>query len=80
MTVPSLPSFGLPALPPGVARPLVVAIAFLPILIMALCAIPAWAVALWSPATHSDLALRLLKELRGWSREVISAVYGGQSR
>ena len=76
----TVPSFGLPALPPGVARPLVVAIAFLPILIMALCAVPVWAMALWSPATHSDLALRLLRELRTWSREVINAVYGGRSR
>jgi len=80
MTVPSLPTVGLPALPRGVVRPLVVAIAFLPILIMALCAIPVWTVALWSPSTHSDLALRLLKELRRWSSEVINGVYGGQSR
>ena len=75
-----MPSFGLPALPPGVVRPLVVGIAFLPILIMALCAVPVWVMALWSPTTHSDLALRLLRELRIWSREVINAVYGGQSR
>jgi len=76
----TVPSFGLPALLPSVVRPLVVAIAFVPIVIMALCAIPVWAMALWSPVTHSDLALRLLRELRGWSREVIGAVYSPQSR
>ena len=77
--MPSLPALSLPALR-GLVRPLVVAIAFLPILIMALLAVPVWAMALWSPATHTDLALRLLKELRGWSREVINAVYGGLNR
>jgi hypothetical protein len=32
------------------------------------------------PATHGDLALRLLRELRTWSREVIGAVSGAQQR
>ncbi len=75
-----MPSFHLPSLPAGFVRPLVVAIAFLPILIMALCAVPVWAVALWRPTTHGELAMRLLRELRTWSRDVIRAVYGGQER
>lgn len=76
----TVPSVGFSALPGFAVRPLVVAIAFLPILIMAVCAVPVWAMALWRPTTHGDLALRLLRGLHAWSRDVITAVYGGQSR
>ncbi|MBE1468187.1 hypothetical protein [Kibdelosporangium phytohabitans] len=75
-----MPSVGFPALSGIAVRSLVVAIAFLPIMIMALCAIPVWAMALWRPATHGDLALRLLRGLHTWSRDVITAVYGGHNR
>jgi hypothetical protein len=75
-----VPSFSLQPLASGFVRPLVVAIAFLPILIMSLCAIPVWAVAVCRPATHGELAMCLLRGLHNWSRDVIRAVYGGQGR
>ena len=75
-----MPSFSLSPVAGSFVRPLVVAIAFLPILIMALCAIPLWAAALWRPAIHGELAMRLLRGLHNWSRDVIRAVYGGQDR
>lgn len=78
MTVPSVGFLALPGV--ALLRPLVVAIAFVPILIMALCAIPVWAMALRRPETHGDLALRLLRGLHSWSRDVITAVYGGRNR
>ncbi len=59
-----------------VMRPLVVAIAHLPILILSLSAIPV----VLRPATHGELALRMFRELRTWSREVIAAAYGGPAK
>ncbi|GAA1018905.1 hypothetical protein Aple_025430 [Acrocarpospora pleiomorpha] len=75
-----VPPVDLVSLPGVVVRPLVVAIAHLPILIVAFCAIPVWTMAVIRPATHGELAFRLLKELRTWSRDVIGAVHGAQRR
>lgn len=76
----TVPSVNLATLPGVAVRPLIVAIAHLPILIVAFCAIPVWMMAVARPATHGELALRLLKELRTWSRDVIGAVHGVQPR
>jgi hypothetical protein len=76
----SVPSVGPPALPGIAVRPLVVAIAHVPILVVALCAVPVWTIAVLRPTTHSELALRLLRELRTWSRDVVGAVYGAKHR
>jgi hypothetical protein len=75
-----MPSVNLAILSGVAVRPLVVAIAHLPILIVAFCAVPVWMMAVVRPTTHGDLALRLLKELRTWSRDVIGAVHGVQPR
>lgn len=71
-----MPSIELASLPGVVVRPLIVAIAHLPILIVVVCAMPIWAMAGARPATHGELALRLSRELRTWSRDVIGAVSG----
>ena len=73
-----VPSFHLATLSGVVVRPLVVAIVFLPILIVAVCAIPVWVMAVARPATHGELAFRLITELRKWSRDIIGAVNGGR--
>jgi hypothetical protein len=76
----TVPSVDLVALPSAVARPLVVAIAHLPILIIASCAVPLWLIGFLRPATHGELAFRLLKELRTWSRDVVDAASGVRAR
>jgi hypothetical protein len=76
----AVPSFELTTLPGVVVRPLIVAIAHLPILIVVVCTVPIWAMAGARPATHGELALRLSRELRTWSRDVISAVGGTSAR
>jgi hypothetical protein len=75
-----VPSVSLVTLPGAVARPVIVAIAYLPIVIVAVCAIPIWVMAVVRPATHGELAFRMLAELRKWSREVIGAVNRGSDR
>ena len=69
----TVPSFDLASVPTVMARPLVVAIAHVPILIVALCAVPIWTLAVLRPASHGDLALKILRELRTWSRDAIGA-------
>jgi hypothetical protein len=76
----TVPSVDLATLPSAVARPLVVAIAHLPILIIVLCAIPLWLIGFLRPATHSEPAFRLLTELRTWSRDVVDAGDGVRTR
>jgi hypothetical protein len=76
----NVPSVDLTTLSSAVVRPLVVAITHLPILIVAVCAIPVWVMAVVRPATHGELAFRLIAELRKWSRDVIGAVNGGRGR
>jgi hypothetical protein len=76
----AVPSVDLAALPAVVVRPLTVAIGHVPILLVALCALPVWTMAVLRPATHGELALRLLRELRTWSRDVIGAVNGARVR
>lgn len=76
----TVPCVGLAALPSAMVRPLVVAIAHLPILVIAVCAAPLWLMGFLRPATHSDLAFRLLKELRTWSCDVVRAASGALAR
>ena len=73
-----VPSASLAAVSSVVSRPMIVAIAHIPIIFVALCAIPVWTMAVVRPKTHGELALRLLRELRTWSREAISAAHGGR--
>ncbi len=73
-------SVDLMALPGAVIRPLIVAIAHVPILVVACCTIPVWIAAVGRPATHGELGLRSLQELRTWSRDVISATAGARRR
>jgi hypothetical protein len=68
-----MPSFGLLTLLSAVARPLIVAIAHVPILVVACFTIPVWMMAVARPSTHGELGLKLLCELRTWSHNVISA-------
>jgi hypothetical protein len=75
-----VPSVDLAALPGVVVRPLIVAIAHVPILIVAFCAVPVWTLAVLRPATHGELALRLLRELRTWSRDVVGGANGVRAR
>jgi len=56
-TLVRVPSFGLATLPGVLVRPLCVTIAHLPVLLVALCARPIWAI--WAiaaapPATHGE--------------------------
>lgn len=75
-----MPSFSLSALQTVAARPVVVTIAHLPILLITLFVIPLWMVmALWRKP-HAELTFRLVRELRGWSREIVTAVYGAKTR
>jgi ABC-type transport system involved in cytochrome c biogenesis permease subunit len=57
----------------ALVRPVVVAIAHLPIVIIAFCAAPLWLLGFLRPASHGEAAFRLLRELRTWSREVVHA-------
>jgi hypothetical protein len=75
-----VPSVDLVAVPGAVVRPLIVAIAHLPILVVAVLALPVWVFAVCRPATHGELALRLTRELRAWSREAVGAVNGVPAR
>ncbi|WP_413463029.1 hypothetical protein [Salinispora arenicola] len=75
-----VPSFDLATLPGVLVRPLIVAIAHLPIMVVALFAVPVWVMAVVRPASHGELALRLLKELRTWSRDVIGGTTGARAR
>lgn len=74
-----MPSINPAALSGVVVRPALAAIAHLPIVIIAVCASPVWVMAVARPKSHGDLALRLLRELRSWSRDVTGAVSGGRS-
>ncbi|WP_030434271.1 hypothetical protein [Actinoplanes subtropicus] len=75
-----MPSIDLAALPSVLARPLIVAIAHVPILIIACCAMPLWLVFLLRPAVHGEAAFRLVRELRTWSRDVVQAAGGNPLR
>jgi hypothetical protein len=66
--------------PTVLVRPLVVAIAHVPILVIALCAMPLWLFGFLRPASHGDLAFRLLRELRTWSRDIVAATSGVRAR
>lgn len=75
-----MPSFSLSAFQTAAARPVVVTIAHLPILLITVFVIPLWMVmALWRKP-HAELTFRLVRELRMWSREIVTAVYGAKSR
>jgi hypothetical protein len=76
----TVPSVDLAALPSTMVRPLVVAIAHLPILFIAFCAAPLWLMGFLRPATHNELAFRLLKELRTWSCDIVRAASGVRAR
>jgi len=71
-----MPSIDLVALPGAVFRPLIVAIAHIPILVVACSTTPVLMMAVVRPTTHGDLSLKLLRELRTWSRDVIGATGG----
>lgn len=75
-----MPSIEIAALPRVLIRALIVAIAHLPILIFTCCAVLVWTAAVLRPTTHSALALRLLRELHTWSRDVIGAASRGRAR
>jgi len=67
-------------LPSALVRPIVVAIAHLPILIIAFLATPLWLAFSLRPAVHGEAAFRLLRELRTWSRDVVQAASGTPRR
>ncbi len=75
-----MPSFDLVAVPTAVFRPVIVVIAHVPILVVACCTTPVWLMAVARPSTHGDFGLRLMRELRIWSRDVISATGGIRQR
>ncbi|GAA0462775.1 hypothetical protein Aca07nite_76550 [Actinoplanes capillaceus] len=75
-----VPSLDLVALPGALFRPLTVAVAHIPILVVVCFATPVWVMAVMHPATHGDLGLKLLRELRTWSRDVIGATGGTRRR
>ncbi|GAA0447907.1 hypothetical protein Ade02nite_60460 [Paractinoplanes deccanensis] len=60
----------------ALTRPLVVAVAHLPILIISFCATPLWLMSFLKPATHGEVAFRLVGELRSWSRDVVDSAGG----
>jgi hypothetical protein len=68
----TLPSFGLSGLPAFFERAAVVAIAHLPIVVIAVLAAPLWLSLAFRRTPHHDLALALLRELRAWSRDIIA--------
>jgi hypothetical protein len=71
-----MPSFGLVTLSGAVVRPLIVAIAHIPVLVIACSATLVWITAVVRPTTHGDLGLKLVRELRTWSCDVIGATAG----
>lgn len=75
-----MPAVDLATLPRVAIRPLIVAVAHVPILIIVLLVMPVWVMAVVRPDTNGVLALKLLKELRNWSRDVISSTNGRGSR
>ena len=76
----TVPSVDLAVLPSAAVRPLVVAIAHLPILVIAFCAAPLWLLGFLRPGTHGEMAFRLIRELRTWSRDVVHAANGVRAR
>lgn len=75
-----MPSFDLAAVPATVVRPLIVAIAHIPIMVLALCIAPILLLVAVRPQSHGDLAVRLLCELRIWSRDAVGAASGRRTR
>lgn len=75
-----MPSFGLVTLSGAVFRPLIVAIAHIPILFVTCSATPVWMMAVVRPSTHGEFGLKVLRELRTWSRDVIGATGGMPQR
>ncbi|MEY9860108.1 hypothetical protein ABH935_005744 [Catenulispora sp. GAS73] len=73
-------SMGLVPFQQIAVRPLVVAITHLPILIVTLSATPLWVMAVVTPKTHGDLAMRFLQELRDWSHDLLGAIDATASR
>jgi len=76
----TVPSVDLVAVSSAMTRPLVVAIAHVPILIISLCAAPLWPMCLLRSEAHSDVAFRLLRELRSWSCGIVQATSGIRAR
>jgi len=75
-----MPSFDLVTLSGAVFRPLIVAIAHIPILVVACSTAPVWMVAMVRPSTHGDFSLKVLRELRTWSCDAIGAAGGMRQR
>lgn len=75
-----MPSIDLATVPATVVRPLIVAIAHLPVILLALCIAPILLFVAIRPQTHGDLAVRLLCELRIWSRDAVGAASGRRTR
>ncbi|MBL7260456.1 hypothetical protein [Paractinoplanes lichenicola] len=75
-----MPSFGLVTLSSAVFRPLIVAIAHIPILIIVCSTTPLWMMAVVRPSTHGEFGLKLLRELRLWSHNVVDATGGMRQR
>ncbi|AGZ41811.1 hypothetical protein [Actinoplanes friuliensis] len=66
-----MPTFDLATLPATLVRPLVVAIVYLPIVLVTLFACLVLLVAIVLPATHGDFALKTLSLLRKWSADAL---------
>lgn len=75
-----MPTFGPLPLSGAVFRPLIVAIAHIPVLVIACSATLVWITAVVRPATHGDLGLKLVRELRTWSCDVIGSTAGMRQR
>jgi hypothetical protein len=73
-------SFGLVTLSGVVFRPLIVAVAHIPILYIACSVTPVWMMAVVRPSTHGELGLKVLRELRTWSRDVVGVAGGTLQR
>lgn len=61
----------------ALARPLVVAVVHLPLLVLVILSTPLWILAGVLPKSHGELALEFLARLRSWSADLSSAVGGG---
>jgi hypothetical protein len=68
----TVPSVDLASVPAFIARPAVVAITHLPIVLVALLSAPIWLLAAIRPASHGESALKLVRELRMWSRDAVA--------
>lgn len=75
-----MPPIDLVALARAVVRPLIVAIAHIPILVFACFTTPVWMMAVLRPTSHGELGLKLLRELRTWSRDAIGSTGGMPQR